>query len=1397
MQEKVRGKGQFASCVWLGLAFLMALVFLTPLGVSVKLSSAAPGPDFKAASRARLGSPTTILRPEAGKKIVESYLRLPLIFEANQGQTNARVKYISRGDGYALFLTDHDAVLELRQASEQPSKRPTARDSRNSKPAAVKVDVLQLELAGSSPSAQAAGLDELPGKSNYYIGNDPADWHTNIPQYSKVEYHAIYPGVNLVYYGSQGRLEYDFDLAPGVNPAIITLSIDGLGGLGRAADRNDHAGLQVDSQGSLVMSTPAGTMSFAKPVVYQVSHDPSGAIRKTFVNARYVVKDASERGKALVGFEVASYDKNLPLVIDPTLTYSTYIGGSLLDQGQSVALDSNGNAYVTGTTMSTNFPNVPGTIQPSGCGGTCLGNVFVMELTPSTSTLVYSTYLGGNGDDTGFGLAVDGSGDAFVTGEATSTTFPTTPGAYQPNCGGPTGACQDAFVSEIGPGGTALRYSTYFGGNGNDLAYAIVLDSAGDAYIGGLTVSTNLFTTPGAYQTKCGTDGNCNGGASDGFLTEFNVTKIPAVVYSTYLGGSGADWVKALVLDSAGDVYLTGETKSKDFPTTTGAYQSQCILDTTKACEGDAFATKLNPALTGTAELLASTRLGSSAQESGNGIAVDSSSNVYLAGSTASTSFPVMNAYQPTFGGGPQDGFVAEFKPDLTALIFSTFLGGNNFDVVNSLVLGPDNTIYVAGSSNSTNFPTTSNALYTSLNQGSNSSNCGSNDTTTCDDAIVTEFDNSGGVLLFSTYLGGTEEDDGNGLALDSTGNAYGTGYTNSSNFPTQNPTTAACAGTCGTGANDDAFLSEIGGITIPYALFSPTSLSFPNQNMGSTSPPQPITVTNSGSAKLTVSSIVIGGANPTDFKETDNCIGSPVNPGSNCTINVTFTPPVQGSASATLTVTDTSSNSPEVIQLSGTGVLLSISISPTSLNFSGQAPNTTSPPQAVTVKNTGSGTITLSNIVITGPYAFATGSTCTSSTQLTANQTCVMNVTFKPTGLGAENGSITLTDNAPGSPQSVPLTGNGSAAGVLFSPTSLSFGNVPAGQKSTPKTITITNNGNINLTVTKVTAVGTNASDFSASPNGCNSVAPNKNCSITVTFTPAAPGPRSASVSVTDNAPASPQSVPVMGTGTGPGASLSPPAGLSFGGQAVNSASNPQMVTLTNTGTSALTITGISVTGANASDFSQTNTCGTSLAANANCTISVTFKPTAAGNLAAALSVADNAAGSPQTVPLTGAGADFTITATTTSQSVTPGQTATYNTLSLTPQGGFSQQVTLTCSGQPAASTCTVQPPTVTPNGSATPLTVTVVTTAASLAPPFSHVLPPPTSSGIRWVWIFSILGMLTLTTLFAQRKTRRAAWILAPVMLWILMASACGSNSSSGGGGGGTGGTPPGTYT
>ena len=402
----------------------------------------------------------------------ERYGNLALSFEANHGQSDSKVKFLSRGSGYSLFLTSNEAVLVLSQ-SEADEGRKAARAAR----AAVrarhgKSAVVRMTLVNANPQSQAAGHDELPGKSNYFIGNDPAKWRTNISTYAKVKYEGVYPGVDLVYYGNQGQLEYDFVVAPGADPRLVTLAFEGA--------REVH----IDARGELVLDVEGGEVRQHKPVVYQ---EVAGV--KQEVAGRYVMK-----GTRQVGFRVAAYDPSRPLIIDPVLVYSTYLGGSGIEEGRGIAVDGAGNAYVTGATGSTDFPTTAGAAETTLDGEF---DAFVTKLDANGSALVYSTYLGGSDSEIGFDIAVDDTGSAYVTGSTRSTDFPTTAGAAQTT---PAGEF-DAFVTRLNANGSGLVYSTYLGGSEADFGFGIAVDGAGSAYVTGQTGSTNFPTTSGAAQT--------------------------------------------------------------------------------------------------------------------------------------------------------------------------------------------------------------------------------------------------------------------------------------------------------------------------------------------------------------------------------------------------------------------------------------------------------------------------------------------------------------------------------------------------------------------------------------------------------------------------------------------------------------------------------------------------------------------------------------------------------------------------------------------------------------------------------------------------------------------------------------------------------------------------------
>src|SRR5438128_829237 len=490
-----------------------------------------------------------------------------------------------------------ESAALLRAAAKPPPEPAT--------PAAV----VRMNLIGARTSPRVEGLEESPGKANYFIGNDPKMWRTNVPMYAKVKVQGVYPGVDLVYYGNQRKLEYDFIVAPGADPGSITMVVEG-------AERPS-----LNGQGDLVLAIEDREVRFQKPVVYQ---EVDGVRRE--ISGSYKLKSAHQ-----VGFQVGAYDGSRPLIIDPTLSYSTYLGGSGVDQSLGIAVDSSGHAYVTGFTTSTNFPTTPGAFQTTAPGGVV--DAFVAKLNAAGSALLYCTYLGGSGVDQGLGVAVDSGGHAYVTGFTNSMNFPTTLVAFRTTSGG--GA--HAFVTKLNPPGSVLVYSTYLGGSSNDRGLGIAVDSGGHAYVTGCTNSINFPTTPDAFQTT-------SGGGADAFVTKLNPTG-SGLVYSTYLGGSGDEEGKGIAVDSRGHAYVTGFTSSINFPRTTGAFQAIAPVKVPLGSHG-AFVAALNPLGTG---LVYSSYLGGSGEDVGFGIALDGSYSAYFTGLTNSINFPTTaGAYQTT-----------------------------------------------------------------------------------------------------------------------------------------------------------------------------------------------------------------------------------------------------------------------------------------------------------------------------------------------------------------------------------------------------------------------------------------------------------------------------------------------------------------------------------------------------------------------------------------------------------------------------------------------------------------------------------------------------------------------------------------------------------------------------
>ena len=807
----------------------------------------AEGPDLRVSDQGQ----AVKLSSEQRGRIRASMDALPLAFEANQGQIDSQVRYTARGNGYSVFLTSNETVFAL--SSAQPSSASAAQShgiqARRRTAEKIQSAAIDMRLVGGNPKPEIVAGSALPGIVNYYVGNDPKKWHTGVKQYSSVAYREVYPGVNMVFHGAQRQLEFDFVVRPGADPKTIGMGFKG-------AQK-----LATDASGNLLLASSAGNVVLHKPVAYQ---EKDG--QRELVDAAFQVKSGNE-----VGLQLGAYDRGRELVIDPSLSYATYLGGTAEDDAYAIAIDGSGNAYVTGQTASTNFPTVAGAHSRTNAGAF---DVFVTKVSASGSSLVYSTYIGGTGNDSGNAIAVDGSGNAFVAGGTTSGNFPTTTGAFQTSSGGSV----DAFVLELASSGGSLTFSTYLGGSGDDVAGGLAIDSSG-TYVAGSTTSTD-FPLDGAFQ------GHING-SSNGFVTKLN-TSGNALVYSTYLGGGTGDVATAIAVDSSNNAYVTGAASTPTFPTTTGAFKTTCGSDGN--CNGglsDAFVTVFSSS---GASLVYSTFLGGEGIDQGLGIAVDSSKNAYVTGLTQSSQhFPLQAALQATFGGGAQDAFVTEVNSSGSGLVYSTFLGGSLAEAGTSIALDGSKNAYITGQTNSTNFPK-AGAIQNTLGGGK--------------DGFVSEINASGNSLLFSTYLGGalaenTNASGGNlapigGIAVDSTGsNIYVAGNTASSNFPASNGVQAA------SGGGTDAFVAKYSTGT------SPADFTVSNGALSNTSGHAGVSAT---------ATITVGSTNSFNSAVQLQCSVAPaVTKGPTCSFSNpaggSVTPPANGTATATLNVATTAAS--------------------------------------------------------------------------------------------------------------------------------------------------------------------------------------------------------------------------------------------------------------------------------------------------------------------------------------------------------------------------------------------------------------------------------------------------------------------------------------------------------
>jgi beta-propeller repeat-containing protein/HYDIN/CFA65/VesB family protein len=872
-----------------------------------------------------------ILRPSsiagaAKAHLAGSYGKLPLSFEVNQGQASEQVKFLTHGPGYTLFLTQTEALLSLdtQKSGSRDLKEEHHALSRRSRPwpgSAEKEhstnDLVRMRLVGANPTPEFSGMDELPGKVNYFVGNDQKNWRSNIPTYSNVRYKNVYPGIDLVYYSREGQLEYDFVVQPGADPSVIALGFEG------ASDGQRLPRLRMDKTGNVLIEGGSSALRLTKPVVYQPkvsttrTSSQSVARNTRSVRGHFVLTSSNQ-----VRFELGPYDKSQPLVIDPGLVYSTFLG--FQGSGSSMAVDSSGNLFITGPTNQPNFPTTPGASNTTG------GVAFVAKVNSTGSALVYTTYFGGTtntgiGGESGPFIALDSSDNVYLTGYTTATDFPVTTGAFQTKLEDTQGCIP--FVSKLNPTGSKLVYSTYLGGKaGINVGYAITVDSAGNAYVAGLASGSDFPTTPGAFQTVN------NGGASPGISGDAFVTEVKpdgsGLVFSTFLGGTtGGNFASSVVVDSTGAIYVAGGTAATDFPTK-NPYQA-----TLSGTGFNGFLTKFAP---GGSTLDYSTYFGSAGSNLGaTVVGVDALGEAYVAGGS----------------------LYAKFNTAGSSLIYSApgLPAGSGFAVDAS------ENIYVAGQGNTAGLPL-ANAIQDTYNGGN--------------DCYIGVVNLKTSALVFGSYLGGSEREFGCGAALDSTGHVYITGWTASVNFPLLAGGLSSSFTCC-----TNAFLTKIdlSAAATPRASVTPTNLTFQATTGGT----QTVTVKNTGNTALNISKVGFQVAS-NSFGETDTCTGATIAAGSSCSVDVTFMP-------------QTAENDPGLLSISynGAGSPLFVTLTVVDYSFTPSA-------QSLVLKAGASGSFNL--LVL--PLGGLSGTTVTiSCTGAPAESTC--NPSPSSVGLDGLHGGI------------------------------------------------------------------------------------------------------------------------------------------------------------------------------------------------------------------------------------------------------------------------------------------------------------------------------------------------------------------------------------------------------
>ncbi len=1060
---------------------------------------------------------------------------LPLTFEPNKGQADAKVRFLARGSSYGVLLESNKTVLVIPRDTNTPERTPD------------NPSFVTLELLNSSRQPNAEGLDVLPGKSNYYVGNQRTKWLSGISQYGKVKFSSVYPGIDLIFYGGESGLEYDFVLSAGAHSQNIVFRIAG-------ADK-----VELDNSGDLSLHRAGGQIRLRRPTIYQ---DIAGVRRE--VPGQFVIRGTNE-----VGFSIGDYDHSRALVVDPVLSYSTLIGANNSVQVQGVAVNSAGEIYVTGTTFSTNYP----VVNPFQSTNRGTANVFVTKLNAAGNTILYSTYIGSSGFDSGRAIAVDNSGSAYLTGNIGGADFPTTPGAFMTSC---PSICNTPFVSKFLNDGS-LGFSTFMGGS-NVAAWAIAVDSSGSAYITGSAASNDLPMVNPFQTTPAG-----------GFAQKLNPTG-SALQYSTYLGGGG-DWGQGITVDSSGSAYVVGNTPATNFPVK-NPIQSSLVGGP------NAFITKFSP---DGASLMFSTYLGgtstyffSYAGDFATGVAVDSLGNVHIVGTSSSCEFPLtLNAWSTDCvnGGYTQKVFVTTLDPLGTQLLFSTFLE-NGFS--EGIAVDAKGNTYVTGIATSNNFPLL-HAIEGNQQAGTGSP-FGSN-------SFVTELDLSGNIL-FSTYLGQTGGGAQTaGIAVDKKGGIYLAGA-GQGDFPLLHPIPSQIRQS----TYYTVFLAKISPTNVPQFSLSPRVSPI-------------LALRNVSSVPLTISSITPSA----NFTKEGNC-ETTLAPGTGCTLILVGK--ADKKTSGTVTIASNAGAKPQtfVIYKSPTGdsVGPNLSIYPQYVQFPPQLIGSTSAPQQVIVTNSGPLPAAINSIFLIQPAAFTEINDCPGL--LEPFGSCTITVTYNPS-TGNDSAQLGIVHDPYQTRDTVFLSGMGSNSVILASTPSIQFGTQYVGATPLARIVNFTNTSTYPATITGLTT----SSGFTQ-VNTCTApLAPQAECRAAVSYIPAANENPTGQMTASNLGPGGPQVVTLYGTGL----ILSDLAASPLPLQLYATVGQPTTgtVTLTNTSATAMTLTAFKVS----SGFTQSNNCKGRLAAGVSCTLTVKFAPTQAGTFNGTVSITHSGVGTPQVVPVVG----------------------------------------------------------------------------------------------------------------------------------------------------------------